>query len=69
MTECTCSRDVAIALKSHIEGREVAPCDRHRPAHMQPAPSAAPQAPALNSDALTNSIIAALGGTNSGANL
>ncbi|MGO4340690.1 hypothetical protein [Pedococcus sp. 2YAF34] len=69
MTECTCPRDVALAFKSHLEGHAIEPCEQHRPAHLQPgAPDLMPP-PALNSDALTTSLMTALGATNSGAEL
>ena len=69
MTECTCSRDVAFAFKSHLEGHDIDPCEVHRPAHMQ-AQAPQPTTPAaLNSDALTTSLMTALGATNSGAEL
>lgn len=69
MTDCTCPRDLAFAFKSHLEGREIEPCELHRPAHMQPTAAPASSAPALNSDALTASLMSALGATDSGAEL
>lgn len=61
--QCTCSSDVADVMRAAFEGRPIEPCEIHRPAHMVGAP------PALNSDALTNSIAARLGATIEGANL
>jgi len=64
MTECTCTTDVADALRAHLEGREVEPCVVHRPEHMLPA-----SAPALNSDQLADTLTARLNATDLGANL
>lgn len=51
--ECNCSRDAAAVLRAHISG--TADC----PIHVPEVPTA--EAPALNSDHLTESLMAKLG--------
>ncbi|GAA1783546.1 MAG: hypothetical protein LCH77_09765 [Actinobacteria bacterium] len=59
MTEpiCTCPTDVAALLRAHIE--DALTCPAHRPE----SEAARAEPPALNSDALTQSLAAALGGS------
>ena len=58
MTEpiCTCPTDLAALLRAHIENALT--CPAHRPQS-----DARAEPPALNSDALTQSLAAALGGS------
>lgn len=52
---CTCN--AAVITSRALAGKDIPPCDEHRPAQQDTA------APALNSPALTASICAALGAT------
>lgn len=63
MTDCTCATPVADLLRAAIEGRDTS-CPEH-----SPAPTPEPEAPALNSDHLAQSIAARLGVTIEGAPL
>lgn len=61
---CTCPADIAAVMTAYLRGEDTT-CPVHRP---DPGVLIG-QPPALNSDALTQSITAALGATNPGAQL
>jgi hypothetical protein len=64
MSSCTCPADVAALLRAHLEGADQS-CPQHAP-NADPSPG---DDLALNSDALTQTLAAKLGGTNKGATL